>query len=135
MQGSQPEADNRVNTVPGHPGDSAARNAGLLLIATALATIIAVVGRVIADADQPTLKETLSAISASRAFYGVGGAARFLSGLTLIAAAWFLLATWIIRQRRATPLVPALFGISGVFTALSGACAVALVPRQGETEG
>ena len=126
MRGSQPEADSRVNTVPAHPGDSAARNAGLMLITTSLVTIIAVVGRVIADADQPTLDETLSAISASRAFYGVGGAARFLSGLTLIAAAWFLLATWIIRQRRATPLVPALFGISGVFTALSGTCAVAL---------
>ena len=49
------------------------------------------------------------------------------SGITLAVAAWFLVRTWIIRERWATPVVPGLFGISGVFTAVSGACAIALV--------
>ena len=54
------------------------------------------------------------------------GAARFLSGLALFLAAWLLLKTWIIRDRWATPLVPYLFALSGVSTALSGARAVAI---------
>ena len=49
-----------------------------------------------------------------------------MSGLTLLAGAYFLLATWIIRQRRATPLVPWLFVASGSFTAVSGLGAVVL---------
>lgn len=44
----------------------------------------------------------------------------------MIAGAWFLLRTWIIRQRLGTPLVPLLFVASGLFTAVSGAGAVAL---------
>ena len=57
---------------------------------------------------------------------GLSGAARLASGVTLLAGAWFLLATWIIRQRRATPLVPWLFVASGIFTAVSGLCALVL---------
>ena len=34
--------------------------------------------------------------------------------------------TWIIRERLGTPLVPILFGASGAFTVVSGACAAAL---------
>lgn len=98
----------------------------MMLIATAVITLIAVAGRVMADADQATLAESLRAIADSRIPYGIGGAARLISGITLLAGCWFLLATWIISQRRATPLVPALFGVSGVFTAVSGLCAVAL---------
>ena len=97
-----------------------------MLIATAVITIIAVAGRVMADADQATLAESLRAVADSRIPYGIGGAARLMSGVTLLAGYWFLLATWIISQRRATPLVPVLFGVSGVFTAFSGLCAVAL---------
>ena len=106
--------------------DFAARRAGLLLILTAAATIVAVVGRVAADADHPTLAASLVAISESKGLYGIGGAARFISGVTLIAGAWFLLRTWIIRERLGTPLVPLLFIVSGLFTAVSGAGAVAL---------
>ena len=76
--------------------DPAARRAGLLLILTAAATIVAVLGRVGAAADHSTLAESLVAISASKGLYGIGGAARFISGVTLIAGAWFLLRTWII---------------------------------------
>ena len=74
------------DTHPSERGrDHAARMAGGLLILTALATLIAVIGRVAADADQPTLAESLTAISLNSELYGLGGAARFLSGITLIA--------------------------------------------------
>ena len=106
--------------------DPAARRAGLLLIVTAAATVVAVVGRVAADADHSTLAASLVAISESKALYGTGGAARLVSGVTLIAGAWFLLRTWIIRERLGTPLVPLLFMASGLLTAVSGAGAVAL---------
>ncbi len=106
--------------------DPAARRAGLLLIITAVATVVAVVGRVAAAADHPTLAKSLIAISDSSGLYAIGGAARFIAGVTLIAGAWFLLRTWIIRQRLGTPLVPLLFVASGLFTAVSGAGAVAL---------
>ena len=126
MQESVPEPQNQSNTVPDQPGDFAARNGGLLLVATAVVTLLMVVARVMADADQATLVESLAAIAESRWFYGLSGAARLVSGVTLFAGAWFLLATWIIRQRRATPLVPWLFVASGSFTAVSGLCAVVL---------
>ena len=105
---------------------SEARVAGALLMLTALATVVAVIGRVAADADQATLAESLSAISRNSGLYGLGGAARLVSGVTLLAAAWYLSRTWIIRERLGTPLVPILLAISGVFTAVSGAGAVLL---------
>lgn len=126
MQETLPEPQERSDILPHHPGDSAARNAGLLLIATAVITLVAVAGRVTAGADQPTLVESLAAIADSRLAYGLGGAARFASGVALLGGAWLLLATWIIRQGRASPLVPWLLGASGFITALSGICAVVL---------
>ena len=65
-------------------------------------------------------------IAVNSGLYGLGGAARAVSGVTLVAGAWFLLRTWIIRERLGTPLVPALFVVSGLFTLVSGACAVVL---------
>ena len=106
--------------------DPAARIAGALLVLTAVITAISALGRVAADADQPTLAETLSAISLKSGLYGLGGAARFVAGVTLVAAAWYLLRTWIIRERLDTPLVPTLFAVSGAFTIVSGVCAVIL---------
>lgn len=108
------------------PLDLAARRAGLLLIATAAASILMVVARVAADADQTTLPESLAVIAENRAMYATSALARILSGITLIAAAWFLLRTWIMRQGLATPLVPYLLSISGGVTAFSGLCALAL---------
>lgn len=105
---------------------SEARIAGALLLLTALATAVAVIGRVAADADQATLAESLVSISEARKLYGLGGAARLISGVTLLAAAWYLSRTWIIRERLGTPLVPLLLAVSGAFTAVSGACAVLL---------
>ena len=62
----------------------------------------------------------------NKSLYGLGGAARLVSGVTLIVAAWYLARTWVIRARLGTPLVPILFAASGVFSAISGACAVGL---------
>ena len=117
------------------PRDSSARGAGLLLIVTAIATIAAVAGRVAADADQDTFEQSMAFIAMERGFYGLGGAARVVSGIALAAGAWLLLRTWIIsrgrirgiqRERIGAPLAPALFVVSGLFTTVSGACAVAL---------
>ena len=108
------------------PPDSAARTAGLLLIVTAVVTVVAVVGRVAADADQDTFEHSMTYIAVNSGLYGLGGAARAVSGVTLIAAACFLLRTWIVRERLGTPLVPALFVVSGLFTVASGTCAVVL---------
>ena len=113
-----------VADMPGPPRDAAARTAGAFLLLTAFATVVMVIFRVAADADQPTLVESLAAISESKGLYGFGGVARFISGITLLAAAWFLLTTWIIRQRLGTPLVPILFAVSGLFTAVSGGAAI-----------
>ena len=98
----------------------------MLLLLTAGASAVSVVSRLSANADYPTLVESLAAISESRGLYGMGGVGRLVSGLTLIGGAWFLSRTWIIRERLGTPLVPVLFGFSGVFTAVSGVCAAAL---------
>ena len=98
----------------------------MLLLLTAVFTGVAVVGRVAAGADQPTLAESIAAIAEASALYGIGGAARLVSGVTLVLGGWLLWRTWIIRERLGTPLVPGLLALSGVFTAVSGACAVAL---------
>ncbi len=111
----------------GRPKDSAARGAGLFLLLTAAATVVMVYARVSADADQPTLLESLRAIAASKAMYSLSGVARFISGVTLIAGAWFLLRTRVIREGFGVPIVPYLFVASGAFTVVSGVCALALV--------
>ena len=110
----------------GRPNDRAARNAGIFLLLTAAVTVVMVLARVSSDTDQPTLAESLRAIADNTAIYSVAGTARFLSGLTLIIASWYLLRTWIIRERMVTPLVPWLFAASGLFTAVSGVCALLL---------
>ena len=79
------------------PRDPAARTAGWLLLVTAIATVVSVIGRVAAT-DLTALVQSLAAIGANRGQFGIGGAARFISGLTLFAGACFLLRTWIMRQ-------------------------------------
>ena len=105
---------------------AAARRAGWLLLATAAATAVAVFGRVAAGADLPTLAESLAAIARRRGLYGAGGAARLVSGITLFAGAWYLWHTRIMRRRFGTLMVPVFLAVSGLFTAVSGASAVAL---------
>jgi len=119
------------------PRDPAARTAGWLLLVTAIATVVAVIGRISAT-DLTALVQSLAAIGANRGQFGIGGAARFISGLTLFAGACFLLRTWIMRQGLGSRPVPVLLGISGVATALSGACGVALaivVPESPTVDG
>ena len=119
------------------PRDPAARTAGWLLLITAIATVVSVIGRVSAT-DLTALAQSLAAIGANRGQFGIGGAARFISGLTLFAGACFLLRTWIMRQGLGSRPVPVLLGISGVATALSGACGVALaivVPESPAVDG
>ena len=108
------------------PRDGAARAAGWLLLATAAATVVAVIGRVSAQADLPTLADSLAAIGSHRGRYGIGGAARLISGLTLLVGAWFLSRTWIMRLRLGSRMVPLLLGISAVATAVSGVGALVL---------
>ena len=100
--------------------------AGIFLLLTAATTIVMVFARIAADTDQPTFAASLRAIADNRAMYGLSGAARVLSGVTLMAAAWYLLRTWIIRERLATQIVPALFVVSGIITVLSGSLAIVL---------
>lgn len=85
-----------------------------------------VYARVSADADQPTLLESLRAIADNKAMYSVSGIARAISGVTLIIGALFLLRTWIIREGYGTRLVPYLLAASGGFTIVSGAFALVL---------
>ena len=80
-----------------------------------------------ADADQPTLAESLAAISERSGLYSFGGLARLVSGVTLIAAAWFLSRTWTVKEGLGIPWAPVLFAASGLFTIVSGASAVVLV--------
>lgn len=99
---------------------------------TAVVTAIMVYARVMSDTDLATLQETLSAITANEGMYGLFGTARLVSGLTLLAAGWLLLRTWIIRDRWATPCVPYLFILSGACTAVSGVAAI-VVALQAES--
>ncbi len=110
--------------------DTAARTTGVLLLLTAVATVVMVYARVSADADQPTLLESLRAIEESRWMYGTSAAARFVSGIALLAAAWYLSRTLIIRDGLGTPLVPYLLAVSGIVTAVSGTCAGVLAVYQ-----
>ena len=114
----------RPAVIADHGPDRSARLGGSLLLLTAATTAAMVFTRVVADADQGTLLESLRAVDENRAVYSISGIARLLSGVAFFAAAWFLLQTWIIRDRWATPLVPYLFALSGICTVLSGACAI-----------
>ena len=108
------------------------RKTGLMLILTAIATVVAVVGRVSADADHETLAASLAAIAESRGLYGLGGAGRIVSGVTLVAAGWFLFGSASDGRRARSALVPLLLAVSGAFTACSGALAVSLAAAPAE---
>ena len=113
-----------------------ARRGGLFMIGSACATVVSVSTRVAADADQPTLAESLAAIAERAGLYGVGGASRLIAGACLVFAARYLLKTWIIREGHGASLVPNLLAVSGVLTAISGAAALGLAagaPEPGAT--
>ena len=132
MQHRTPTLPELPNAVAGYPRDPAASRAATLLLLAALATVVAVVGRVLSNADRADLMQSLAAIADSPELYGIGGAARCLSGIALAGAGWFLWRAWFIRQRLGSPLVPILFAASGASTAISGVCAVALALVAGD---
>ncbi len=102
------------------------RTAGALLLLTALATVISVVARLSADADQPTEIASLYAIGAAKAAYATGGAARLVGGIALIAAAIPLRRVMEPYHPRAIGLAAALLAASGIASAVSGGGAIAL---------
>ena len=121
-----------TTNMAGERRDEAARMAGVFLLLTALATVVSVAARVSADADQPTLDESLRAIATNTGMYTVAGVVRVLSGIVLVAAAWYALKSTVLREGLGTPLVPYLLVASGVITAASGVCALVLAASVGD---
>ena len=104
----------------------AARTAGALLVLTAVATVVGVIGRLSAGADQPALVDSLTAIADNAWRYGLGGAGRWGSGVTLMGAALYLAGIGTGLPRPVTPLAVVLLAVSGSVTAVSGAYAVVM---------
>ena len=102
------------------------RKAGVFLLLTAAATAVMIVLRVAGDTDQATLIESLRAIAEDRGLFGAGGAARFVSGVTLLAAALALSRMGTSVGGLDASFLLYMFGASGILTAASGACAVLL---------
>ena len=98
------------------------RKAGVFLLLTAAATAVMVVLRVAGDTDQATLIESLRAIAEDRGLFGAGGAARFVSGVTLLAAALALSRMGTSVGGLDASFLLYMFGASGILTAVSGAC-------------
>ena len=89
------------------------------MLLTAAANVIMVFTRVMADADQHTLAESLAAITESRVMYGMTGVARLISGVLLMGAALYLWKAWAAASGRAH-LAAILLAASGAITAVSG---------------
>ena len=106
--------------------ESAARTAGRLLLLSATATALMVAARVAADADQPTLTQSLQAIADSRPVYALHSAGRLIAGLTLLASAWYILHSPIAQAHPFGQLTAYLLGASGLITTISAACTIVL---------
>ena len=102
------------------------RIAGGFLLLTALATAISVPARLMAGADLPTPEESLAAIGGAATAYGVGGAARLVGGLMLMAAGFYLWRAIGEHHPTAMAIVAVLLAASGIASAVSGASAIAL---------
>ena len=102
------------------------RTAGIFLLLTALATAISVPARLAADADLPSLDESLAAIGSAKLAYGTGGAARLVGGVTLVAAAVPLWRAMSVYQPVAMAASAIFLVASGLASIVSGAAATAL---------
>lgn len=131
---SAPATAESCEVPPGASAEHMARWGGAFLLLTAAITGGMVYARVASDTDQGTLIESLRAVAENRGLYTLFGATRVASGLTLLLAGWFLLRTWIIRDRWAAPWVPYLFVISGICTIASGVCAL-FIAAQADVAG
>ena len=103
---------------------SSAKWVGALLLLTAAATAVMVFARVAADVDEPTMAESLRAIPESRALFSLSAVARLVSGVTLLAAAWYLLRARSSPASWTTAPAAYLLCLSGVCTTVSGAAAI-----------
>ncbi len=103
-----------------------ARVAGALLLLTAVATAVMVPTRLMADADQPTLRLTLEAISANTLPYTYSAIARILSGVFLLAAAGMMRSVTTPYHPAPARLAMTALSLSGVVTVVSGVCAIML---------
>ena len=112
---------------------STARAAGLLLLLTAIATAVSVLTR-LNSSEEPLAGSPIQVpIILDTGQYAVAGAARVLSGLALLAAAMFLWRS-LPDQTRTADITARLLEASGVSTAASGTCMLALaimVPEGG----
>ena len=100
--------------------------AGLFLLLAAVATAVMVPTRLMADADQPTLRLTLEAISDNTLPYTYSAIARIFSGAFLVVAAAMLRGAILTYQPAAARLATTALSLSGWVTIGSGACAIAL---------
>ncbi len=103
-----------------------ARIAGVFLLLTAVATAIMVPTRIMADADQPTLRLSLEAIDANTLAYTYSAAARIASGVFLLAAAGVLRYVTTPYHPAPARLAMTALSLSGVITVVSGICAIML---------
>ena len=103
-----------------------ARVAGVLLLLTAVATAVMVPTRLMADADQPTLRLTLEAISANTLPYTYSAIARILSGVFLLVAAGMMRSVTTPYRPAPARLAMTALSLSGAVTIVSGVCAIML---------
>ena len=104
---------------------TAARAAGLLLLLTAVATAVSVLTRLAGSAEPPADSLVRLPIILDTGQYAVAGAARVVSGAALLAATVFL---WrcLPEQNWLADAATRLLEASGIVTAASGACMLAL---------
>ena len=110
------------------------RAIGVFLLIAALMTAISVPARLVAGADQPTLAESLRAISMNKDAYLIGSWARHLSGLALEAAVLCLLRSHWGQFSFTLMGVIGLLAFSGLATTLSGSCSFILARNAPEIE-
>ena len=105
---------------------SAIRISGLMLLLAAIATAVSVMTRLSSSLEPFPDSPIQLPIILDTGQYVIAGAARVLSGLALLAAAIFLRLTLNDRQPVAAGISAALLVLSGMATAISGACMLAL---------
>ena len=104
---------------------TAARATGLLLLLTAVATAVAVLTRLAGSEEPPADGLVRLPVILDTGVYAGAGAARVVSGLALLAAAMFL-SRCLPEQNRLADVATGLLEASGIVTAASGACMLAL---------
>ena len=102
------------------------RSAGLLLLLTAVATAVSVMARLNSSMEPLAGSPIPLPIILDTGQYVIAGAARTLSGLALLAAAVYLWMALRGSQPQVMGVAAALLVLSGVATAVSGACMLAL---------